>query len=119
MRSNSKGISSGVKVGTGDHILIPNIDQPHNLRVSCIPQVDRVAKPDGQEIGHGPVNEIKIVVVVKAWGVEDFCWDFVDSSLLFGLLDFGVLWNLDEGVGEESVYFFFRCVLIFVAEINV
>lgn len=66
MGSNSEGISSGVEIGTGDHILIADIDQPDDLWVSCIPEVHGVAEPDGQEIGHGPVNEIKVVVVVEA-----------------------------------------------------
>jgi hypothetical protein len=31
MGSDSEGISSGVEIGTGDHILIADIDKPDNL----------------------------------------------------------------------------------------
>lgn len=95
MSPNGKGISSGVEIGTSDHVLIPHIDQPHNLRVSSIPQINRITQPHSQQIGHRPVNQVKVVVVVQPGGVQYLCWNLVDAALFFGLLDFGVLRYLD------------------------
>ncbi len=64
MRPHGKGISSGIEIGTGDHVLIPHIHQPHNLRVPSIPQIHRITQTHSQQVCHRPVDQVEVVVVV-------------------------------------------------------
>ncbi len=43
MSSDGQSVSGRVEVRAGDHILISDIDQSHDFRVSSIPQVNWVA----------------------------------------------------------------------------
>lgn len=103
MCPNSKSVSSRIKVCTGDHILIPNIHQSHNFRVSGIPEINWITQANSEQIGHGPVNKVEVIIIIESWGIKNFCRDLVNSSLFFGFLDFDVLWNLNEWAWKESV----------------
>lgn len=106
MSSDSQSVASGVEIGAGNHIFVSDIDQSYDFGVSCIPQVNRIAQAHSQQISHRPINQIKIIIVVKSGSIQNFSWDFVDSSLFFGLLDFSLFGNLNQRVGKQSVQLF-------------
>lgn len=48
MRSDGKNVSCGIEISSCNHILISDINQSDNFRVTSVPQVYRVAQSHGK-----------------------------------------------------------------------
>ena len=84
MSSYGQNVGGVTPRSTGDQVVRIELEKSNNFGIVRVPEVDRVAETDCENVGSRPVDQIEVEVVVECRSVEDFGRDFADFPIFFG-----------------------------------